>query len=52
MFEFFTENNFMSRNQSGFKSGESCIDQLLFITHEINRLFDNGLDVAGVFKHI
>ena len=52
MFEFFTENNFISRNQSGFKSDESCINQLLFITHEINRLFDNGLDVAGVFLNI
>ena len=48
MFEFFTEKNFTSRNQSGFKSDESCINQLLFITHEINRLFDDGLDVVSL----
>ena len=48
MFEFFTEKNFISRNQSGFKSDESCINQLLFITHEINRLFDDGLDVVSL----
>ena len=35
MYEFFTENNLISPNQSGFKSGGSCINQFLFITHEI-----------------
>ena len=47
MFEFFRENNFISRNKSGFKPGESCINQLLFITHKISKLFENSLDVAG-----
>ena len=35
MFGFLIENNLISSNQSGFKPGESCINQLLSITHEI-----------------
>ena len=35
MYELFTENNLISPNQSGFKPGDSCINQLLSITHEI-----------------
>ena len=45
MYELFTENNLISPNQSGFKPGDSCIDQLLSITHEIYKPFDNGLKV-------
>ena len=29
LFEFFTENSLLSDNQSGFKPGDSCINQLL-----------------------
>ena len=35
MFEFFTKNKLISDNQSGFKPGYSCVNQLLSITHEI-----------------
>ena len=49
MFEFFTENNLVSDNQSGFKAGDSCINQLLFITHEIYQYFDDNLEVRAVF---
>ena len=42
MYEFFTENNLISPNQSGFKPGDSCINQLLSITHEIYKSFDDG----------
>ena len=34
MLEFFTENNLISDNQSGFDPGDSCVNQLLSITHE------------------
>ena len=37
MFNFFIENKLISSNQSGFKPGDSCINQLLSITHEINQ---------------
>ena len=52
MFEFFTKNHLISHSQSGFKSGDSCINQLLSITHEIYKSFDDGLDVRGVFLDI
>ena len=35
MFTFFTENNLISQNQSGFRPRDSCVNQLLAITHEI-----------------
>ena len=38
LFEFFIENELISSNQSGFKHGDSCVNQLLSITHEINPL--------------
>ena len=48
MFEFFVENNLISKNQSGFRQGDSCINQLLSITHEIYQSFDNSLEVRAV----
>ena len=35
MFKFFIENKLISPNQSGFKPGDSCINQPLTITHEM-----------------
>ena len=35
MFKFFSENDLISQNQSGFKPGDSCIYQLLSITHQL-----------------
>ena len=52
MFEFFTKNNLISDNQSGFKPGDSCINQLLSITHEIYQSFDDNLEVRAVFLDI
>ena len=52
MFEFFIENELISSNQSGFKPGDSCINQLLAITHEIYKSFDDGFEVRGVFLDI
>ena len=40
LFNFFLENDLILRNQSGFKPGDSCINQLLSITHEIYNSFD------------
>ena len=48
MFTFFTENDLISPNQSGFRPGESCVNQLLAITHEIYKSFDEGFEVRGV----
>ena len=52
MFSFFTDNGLISQNQSGFKPGDSCINQLLSITHEIYKSFDDGWEVRGVFLDI
>ena len=49
MFKCFIENELISSNQSGFKPGDSCINQVLAITHEIHKSFD---DVRGVFLDI
>ena len=44
MFGFYIEND--------FKPGDSCINQLLSITHEIYQSFDEGFDVHSVFLNI
>ena len=46
---FLLENNFISPSQSGFKPGDSCINQLLSITPEIFQSFDEGFKVRSVF---
>ena len=52
MYDFRTENNLFSTNQSGFISGDSCINQCLSINHEILNAFDKGLEVRGIFLDI
>ena len=52
MFKFFTENNLICRNQSAFKPSRSCINQLLSITHQIYKSFDDGHEVWSVFLDI
>ena len=52
MFKFFTDNNLISLNQSGFKPGDSCVNQLLPITHQIFKSLDNGREVRSVFLDI
>ena len=52
MFEFFIQHNLITPNQSGFKADDSCINQLVSITHEIYKSFDGGYEVQGVFRDI
>ena len=52
MFEFFTENNSISYNQSGFKPGDSCVNQLLSTSHEIYHTFYDNLEMRAVFLDI
>ena len=49
MFKFFTENNLISQNQSRFKPGDSSTNQLLSITHQIYKSFDDCQEVGFVF---
>ena len=52
MFKFFIENELLLANQFGFKPGDSCVNQLVSITHEIYKSFDEGFKFRGVFLDI
>ena len=52
MFRFLIKNNLIFSNQTGFKLGDSCIDQLLSITYEIYKSLVDGFEVRGVFLDI
>ena len=52
MFEDFIENNLISDSQSDFEPGDSCINQLLSITHVIYKSFDEGYESRSVFLDI
>ena len=52
VYPYLIDNNLISSHQSGFKGGDSCINQLLLITHEIYKSFDEGFEVRGVFLDI
>ena len=52
MFSLFLDNNLLAPNQSGFKPGDPCINQLLSIAHEIYKSFDDGFEVRSVFLDI
>ena len=49
---FFIENERISSNQHGFKLGDSCINQLVSITHEIYKSFHKSHAVRGIFLDI
>ena len=40
LFKYLDDNNLLTRNQSGFRPGHSCVHQLLSITHKIYKSFD------------
>ena len=52
MSTFFTENNLVSPNQSRFRPGDSCVNQLLVMTHKIYKSFDEGFVVRGILLDI
>ena len=53
LFEYyFLENDLITQGQSGFKPGDSCINQLISITHEMYQSFDDGVKVRGIFLDI
>ena len=59
MSTFFTENDLISQNKAGFKSGSSRTYQLVSITHQIYKSFDGGykgrsvlLDMSKAFNKV
>ena len=51
IYDFTDKNNLFNDNQSGFRPNDSCIHQLIAITHNIFSEFDANpsLEVRGVF---
>ena len=54
LFNFFLQNKLFTLCQPGFIPGDSCVLQLLSITHEIYKSFDchAPTDMGGTFLHI
>ena len=52
VYPYLINNNLISSHQSRFKGDDSCINQLLSITHKIYKSFDEGFEVRGVFLDI
>ena len=52
MYKYTSVNNILSPNQSGFRSGDSCVNQLLSIIHDIYYSFDEGFKTRAIFLHI
>ena len=52
MFGFFLDEGLISANQLGFEPGDSYINQLLSITHNIYKSFDDGYEVRVIFLDI
>ena len=48
MFNFFIKNYLILPNQSGFKPGDCCINELLSLTDDIYKSFDCVYHVRGV----
>ena len=54
IYTYFEDNNLFTNSQSGFRKGDSCVSQLLSITHNILKGFDANpsLDTRGIFLDI
>ena len=52
LFNFLNQNDLIPPAQSGFKPGDSSINQLSSITHKIYHSLDEGYEIRGVFLDI
>ena len=54
LFRHLKDNDLLVKSQSGFLPGDSCISQLLIITHDIYEAFDGNtsLETRGIFLDI
>ena len=48
MYKQISDNNLLSPNQSGFRTEDSCINQLLSITYNIFHCFDEGMETRAI----
>ena len=49
LYNYLTDNKLLTKNQSGFRPGDSCTNQLLSLVHEIHESFDHGLEVRSIY---
>ena len=49
---YFPTNNLITKNQSGFRPGDSTFNQLIELVNEIHKSLDNRYDVRAVFLDI
>ena len=51
LYLYLSSNNLITSNQSGFRPGDSCSNQLLFLINEIHKAFENpkSLELRAVF---
>ena len=54
LYSYLNANNLITKNQSGFRPGDSTTNQLLYLTNEIHEAFKNpkSLEVRAVFLDI
>ena len=52
MLDFFSENSFLSPEQSRFRPSDSFINQVLSINHETLNAFDKRLEVRAIFLDV
>ena len=52
LYKHISDNNLLSPNQSGFCTGDPCINQLLSITYDIFHCFDKGMETSAIFLDI
>ena len=52
LYTYIFNNNFITDKQSGYKRKDSTIKQMLSITHEIYKTFDENKELRAVFLDI
>ena len=54
LYNFLSQKELLNPNQSGFRPSDSCVNQLIAVTHEIFEAFDcnPSLEVRSVFLDI
>ena len=54
LYFYLSSNNLITANQSGFRPGDSCSNQLLFLVNEIHKAFEDpkSLELRAVFLDI
>ena len=52
MYKHISDNNLLSPNQSGFRTGDLCINQLLSNTYDIFHCFDGGMKTRTIIFDI